>query len=163
VSTQVDEVKRVREELDKLMAGDDVRKKNIHLADILRPMAGSHLRPEIYVDREFYLSMKAQLETDEKYKAFQQTLSDAIPVAVERMRFDTKKISFEKAFQQALRDLPGEDKWKLAEAFLQKLPREGVTFETAAEAAKLKAEELETKAKALPEAEKKLDMAKSAA
>ena len=169
VWTQVQEVKKVREKLDTFLAEDDIRKKNIKLARLLLPLSGSNLRPEIYGDREFYLSMKAHLDNDEKYAAFKQALTDAIPVAVSAMEFDREKISFEKAFQQALADLPGEDKRKLAEAFLKQLLIKGVKTKnvdgkdkTVGEIVKDKILDVEKKLKEKTDAEKELDVAKSA-
>ena len=153
VATQVAEVNRVRVELDALLsAADTVRKKDLLLARLLIPMGGSYNRFEQYVDREFYLSMQAQLSDDQKFATFIKILGDAIPnaiaamrldpqrvkkegfgfagggaIAVTAKRFDPKRGSFEAEFQKALEQLPGEDKWKLAEAFLNKLPR-SITF-----------------------------------
>src|SRR5262249_26103356 len=114
-------------------------------------------------DREFYLSMESQLKDDESYEAFRKALADAIPVAVEKARFDTKKLSFEKELQDALVEQPGEDRWKLAEAFLRQLPVEGVTFEQAGEAAKNASLAVEGKVKARQKTEEAYDTAKSAA
>jgi hypothetical protein len=161
--TQVAEVERVYDLLKKQVdAAEGDRKKNILLAQILMPLAGRHEHPEIYVDREFYLSMKAQLDDDKQYEAFKKALADAFPIAVAAVRFDPNNLGFEKAFQDALRDLPGEDKWKMAEVFLAKLPRSGATFQKAAAAAKQAAEDVETKAKAKEEAEEALEKAKAA-
>ncbi len=124
------------------------------------PLAGRSGHPEIYVDREFYLSMKAQLEEDASFEAFKKTLADAFPIAVAAVRFDPNNLAFEKAFQQALMDLPGEDKWKLAEAFLNKLPRSGATFQKAAAVAKKAAEDVEMITKAVDDAKAVRDKAR---
>jgi hypothetical protein len=167
LKTQREEVERVKKELDgKLSAKDDnIREKNILLADIVMPLVGSDHRQETYVDREFYLSMKAQLGDDKKFTDFKKALVDAFPIAASAVRFKGKsqdnrdiRTSFEKAFQQALNELPGEDKWKLAEAFLNKL-QDGGSWAAAAEAADQAATEVETKAKAVPEALQALDTA----
>ncbi len=168
VKTQREEVELVKKVLDaKLSATDDnIREKNILLAAIVMPLVGSHHRQETYVDREFYLSMKTQLADDKKFTDFKKALVDAFPIAAMAVRFKTKegnreiRTSFEKAFQQALNGLPGEDKWKLAEAFLNKLPN-GVSWDAAAEAGDKAAADVETKAKAVPDALRELDKAKA--
>jgi hypothetical protein len=163
--TQVSEVERVYGKLKAQLDApeNDVRKKDMFLARIVQGLTGSHQRPDIYTDREFYLSMESQLKDDESYEAFRKALADAIPIAVEKTRFDTKKLSFEKAFQDALLEQPGEDRWKLAEAFLRQLPLEGVTFEQAGEAAKNASLAVEAKVKARQKTEEDYDTAKSAA
>jgi hypothetical protein len=166
VRTQRAEVERVKQQLDaKLAKATNDRKKAIQLADIVMPLVGAYRRHEIYADREFYLSLKAQLEDDKNFAEFKKTLAQAIPIAATAVRFKddktNKRTSFEKAFQQALNDLPGDDKWKLAEVFLSKLPQEGASWDDAAVAADKAASDVETKLKAVPEALAALDKAKS--
>jgi hypothetical protein len=170
VKTQVEEVARVKKDLDALkveISADDLRKQNLLLARILLALSGGLQRNETYVDREFYVSMLAHLTEDAKFDAFKKSLADAFPIAVMAMRYDpqdkTLRKSFEKAYEQALTEVPGEDKWKLAEAFLRKLRKEGATWDKAVAAADKAAKEVEDRTKALDDAKKaRQDAEKSA-
>ena len=169
VKTQREEVERVKGLLDAKLAETDtnIRAKNMLLADIVMPLVGMPRRKDLYVDREFYLSMKTQLGDDKRFEAFKRALADAFPIAATAVRFKGKsqdnreiRTSFEKAYQQALNELPGEDKWKLAEAFLNKMPK-GVSWDAAAAAGDAAATDVETKLKAEPDVLKEYDNARA--
>jgi hypothetical protein len=152
VTTQVEEVKRVSQEVQGRIsqAGDDKNKQLVALAHFLMPLARTN------GEREELISVQAHLGGPEAAKMLQEHLAKAVPVALELVRKDLnnpmiadpkKRHNFEEAYVESvfairnqlkdqtadenLRKLFLDPKTPFERTLLQILPRDGKKYDEA--------------------------------
>jgi len=127
VKTQVEEVKRVRQVFQKGLddAKGDKREQRKLYARFLLPLAGSE------DEREILLAIQQNMADKDKAEALKKELEDAVRPALEIMKADPKKVSFEEAYVEAVRLQHKDPKDGFPEAVLRALKRGGKKFDEA--------------------------------
>ena len=118
VSTQVEEVNRVKKAVDAQVAGagDDAVKQTMEYARILKPFATNNGEREYLVGIQFYLG------SPEDQARLRKRLDDAFIIAVANYAPRTSDLKFETAFADACREVGGVPAPAVEQAFVKYLP-----------------------------------------
>jgi len=120
VKTQLEEVARVRRVLEGALKAEADKKKQLTLsARSLLPLAESN------TEREKLISVRQNLLDEKKIDALKEILKDGIKQALEIVKPDPKKRSFEEGYYEAVRLKPGDPKDPFVAAMLRVMFREG--------------------------------------